>query len=67
MKDKISEDTSHIDSLPEDKQESKEGKIKLLDVVALTAVSSGSGRQKKMETKDSEYKKDKSDIQKWRD
>lgn len=36
MKDKISDDTSHIDSLPEDKQESKEGKIKLLDVVALT-------------------------------
>ena len=51
MKDKISDDTSHIDSLPEDKQESKEGKIKLLDVVALTAVSGGSGKQKKMEIK----------------
>ena len=37
MKDKISDDTSHIDSLPEDKQEPEEkGKIKLLDVVALT-------------------------------
>ena len=31
MKDKIFDDTSHIDSLPEEK-----GKIKLLDVVALT-------------------------------
>ena len=31
MKDKISDDTSHMDNLPEEK-----GKIKLLDVVALT-------------------------------
>ncbi len=31
MKGKFSDDTSHIDSLPEDKQEPKEeGKIKLL-------------------------------------
>ncbi len=37
MKDKIFDDTSHMDSLPEDKQEPEEkGKIKLLDVVALT-------------------------------
>ncbi len=37
MKDKISDNTSHIDSLPEDNQEPEEiGKIKLLDVVALT-------------------------------
>ncbi len=37
MKDKISEETSHIDSLPKDKQVPEdEGKIKLLDVVALT-------------------------------
>ncbi|MCG9129115.1 DUF4926 domain-containing protein [Candidatus Poribacteria bacterium] len=36
MKDKSSDDTSHIDSLPEDKQESEEDKIKLLDVVTLT-------------------------------
>ncbi len=36
MKEKISDDTSHIDGLPEGKQESEEGKIKLLDIVALT-------------------------------
>ena len=37
MKQMISDDTSHIDSLSEDKQEPEEkGKIKLLDVVALT-------------------------------
>ena len=35
MKEKISDDTSHIDGLPEGTQESEEGKIKLLDVVAL--------------------------------
>lgn len=37
MKNKFSDDTSHIDSLPEDKQKPTEkGKIKLLDIVALT-------------------------------
>lgn len=37
MKNKFSDDTSHIDRLPEDKQKPTEkGKIKLLDIVALT-------------------------------
>ncbi|MCE2400310.1 DUF4926 domain-containing protein [Candidatus Poribacteria bacterium] len=37
MKNKFFDDTSHIDNLPEDKQKPTEkGKIKLLDVVALT-------------------------------
>ena len=37
MKNRYSDDTTHINNLPEDKQKPTEkGKIKLLDVVALT-------------------------------